>query len=114
MRPTVVSRHGSVTWVWSKGVQISFARIDVVNGEIQVTNFFRGALPAGSGSSLLAEGLRPAGGHSGSTLSSAGLTGAESLLGRSAANGLAKLGLSPSSMVWEFYRRKLSILVVVG
>jgi hypothetical protein len=105
---------------------MAYARILRDTDALRVTDVFRGALPAGSGSRILAEGLKGAALVSGQRLIFSGITNAEtlahyesgliaadSLLGRLGAKALRQIGLEPVTYEFETVRGKLNLLVVV-
>jgi hypothetical protein len=91
-----------------------------------VTDVYSGGLPSGTGSQLLAEGLKSTGLKSGGQFSITGIINQEtktayqngiaasdSLLGKTAANALNKMGLEPSSIQYQVIGGKLAITVGV-
>jgi hypothetical protein len=121
-----VSVDGIAFWVKVAGDPKAYARILRDTDALRVTDISRGALPAGSGALILAEGLRAATLASGQRLIFSGITNAEtlahcesdliaadSLLGRLGARALRQIGLEPVAYQFELVRGKLDLQIVV-
>jgi RHS repeat-associated protein len=121
-----VSNDGIATWVKVPGNEKAFARIVDEKGALHVTDIFGGGLPAGSGSQILAAGLKASGMRSGQqlvfksvineeTLATfrAGGNAAESHLGRLGSKALGQLGLEASSFEFRMVRDKLDLAIGV-
>jgi hypothetical protein len=102
-------------------------RIEVEGTEIKVTDIYKRELPSGSGSVLLAEGLRLAKVAPGSDIIVGEVLNQPSRdafarneppdgtpLGKTTARALELLGLTVKGMRWDQYRGKLRIVVKVG
>lgn len=102
----------------------AFARIEVEGSVARVTDVFRGGLPRGGGSDLVAAALRESGVGSGGQLVFSNITNAStraafaaggnpatSVLGRTGTRALQQLGLQPSSFAFQEVRGKLSLVI---
>lgn len=102
----------------------ALVRIEPEGQTFKLTDIFRRNLPPGTGSVLLAEGLKKVKAGPGSELiihgivneptvaaHKAGGNPAETPLGKSALRGLELIGLVPRAMHWEVIRGKLCIVV---
>jgi hypothetical protein len=123
---TVVGNDGIATWVKVPGDPKAFARIVEESGALHVTDIFRGGLPPGAGSQILAEGLKAAGVRHGQTVvfegvintetiaaARTGQSAANSLLGRLGAKALRALGLEPANIEYQVMRGKLAVIIMV-
>ena len=101
-------------------------RIERTNSGLKVTDLYKGNLPQGSGSSLLAIGLKAEGIKTKDKFTIAGIINLEtleafrngvpaeqSLLGKTTKNALKKLGLEPSKIQYSQEKGKLSLTVEV-
>jgi hypothetical protein len=118
---------GFATWAKVAGDEKAFARIVQEADALHVTDIYRGSLPPGSGSQLLAEGLKAAGGiRSGQRLIfkniinpetiaayEAGASAGTSLLGRTGTKALGYLGLEATTFEFQIVRGKLDLIIGV-
>lgn len=121
-----VSDDGYATTVKAKRDPNALVRIEPDGKTLKMTDVQRRDLPAGTGSALLAEGLKAVKAGPGSELlihgiinpetvasHEAGGDPADSKLGKMADRALESIGLTARSMRWEIIRGKLCILVVI-
>lgn len=124
LRGLNVTDDGIAVWVKVASDPKAFARIERASDGLHVTDIFRGGLPAGSGSQILATGLRAGGLSSGQklvfkgiinqeTLAAyrAGESAASSLLGRLGGKALGQVGLKASSFEFQMVRGKLDLVI---
>ena len=122
-----VTDDGIATWVKAKKNPNALVRIESMGDSHQVTDLYKKDLPEGSGTVLLAEGLRAVKAGPGSEIVvgevlnqptidayKAKADPRTSKLGKSTERALAMIGLTVASMVWEMRRGKLTIVVIVG
>jgi hypothetical protein len=122
-----IENDGIATWVKSKKNPQALVRIEEAFGALLVTDIYRKDLPEGSGSVMLAEGLRALKAGPGTEIIvgevineptkaayKADADPATSKLGKTTVRALEILGLTVGSMRWEMRRGKLTIVVKVG
>lgn len=121
-----VSNDGIAIWAKVAGDAKASARVLQEPGALHVTDIFRGAQGAGSGSQILAAALREGGLSSGQRLVfkgiinpetlatyQAGGSAAESLLGRLGSKTLNQMGMEASSFEFQLVRGKLDLVIGV-
>ena len=121
-----VSHDGYSTKVMVDGHPDSMARIIKTNHGIEVTDIYKRDLPSGTGSDMLAEGLKDVGLHSGDEFKITniinpetkaahenGVAASDSLLGKTATHALEKMGMEPSKIEYEMERDKLNLVIGV-
>lgn len=128
VRPTgvTVSNDGIATWVKVTSDSKAMVRIEAGSSGLSVTDIFKGNLPTGSGSELLAAGLQATGLKSGGQFSfigiinpetlaayQSGVAASDSLLGRVGTNALGKMGLEASTIQYQMVRGKLNLVIEV-
>ena len=122
-----IENDGIATWVKSKKNPEALVRIEEAFGALLVTDIYRKDLPEGSGSVMLAEGLRSLRAGPGTEIVvgevineptraafKANADPQTSKLGKTTVRALEILGLTVGSMKWEQRRGKLTIVVKVG
>ena len=120
------SNDGFATWIKVVDDPRAVVRIEKNENSFYVTDINKGSLPGGSGSDLLATGLRTTGVKSGDkvaftgiinqeTLSAyqSGIAAADSLLGKTGRNAIAKLGMEVSKVEFQLVRGKLSLVIEI-
>ena len=121
-----ISNDGMATWVKVPGDPRASVRIEPGADGLKVTDIFSGSQPSGSGSDMLAAGLKKSGLKSGGKFSftgiinpetmaayKAGVAPTESLLGKVGLKALDKLGLEASTVEYELVRGKLALAIGV-
>jgi RHS repeat-associated protein len=121
-----VAEDSMAIWAKVAGDPKAFARLVREPGALHVTDVFRGAQGPGSGSQILAAGLKAGGMSPGQqlvfkniineeTLAAyrAGASASSSLLGRLGSKALGQLGLEASSFEFQVVRGKLDLVIGV-
>ncbi len=122
-----VENDGYAIWVKAKKDPNALVRIEVDGNEILVKDIYRRDLPEGSGSAMLAEGLKEAQAKPGSDIIVGEVLNPPTKaahdrgdppngtpLGKTTERALAAIGLTVKSMEWVVRRGKLTIVVKVG
>ena len=120
------SNDGIATWVRVANDPKAVVRIESGFSGQNVTDIYKGSLPSGSGSQLLATGLEATGLKSGGQFSFTGIINSEtlsayqggvaasnSLLGKVGTNALSNMGLEASTIQYQVVRGKLNIVIGV-
>jgi hypothetical protein len=121
-----VTDDGVATWVRSRKDGNAIVRIEETPSAILVTDIYRKSLPKGSGSAMLAEGLRHLKVGPGAKIVIGEIINPEtvasykaqedpstSLLGKTTQRALEMIGLTPASVTWQMRAGKLTIVMEV-